>query len=163
MSESKSITLRNPQQAHRQLVELWEWVKAMLMAGQTMCIEVFPAKSREQEKLYHSCFNDLSKQAPFHGQMVEPEVWKRALLQAFYEVTKNDDDFKADWRSRAPQMIPTLDGDGFLMIGVESKRFTKNLARAFITFVHSEGDKRGVRWSKTSLGREWAGLMEEAA
>jgi hypothetical protein len=41
-----------------------------------------------------------------------------------------------------------------LMINIESKKFTKRLAQGFITFLHATGDLRGVRWSRTSLGRE---------
>lgn len=112
------------------------------------------AKTRDQEKLYHSCFHDLARDCLYAGQKVDEEVWKRGLLQAFYEATKHDPEFADDWAKRRPRMIPTLDGDGMLMLPIESKRFTKRLASGFITFVHATGDLRGVRWSRTSLGRD---------
>jgi hypothetical protein len=158
--ETISAKLHNYQQAHKFVCELLAKIKPLMVAGHQFGIELFDAKTREQERLYHSCFRDLARDCLFGGAKQDEEAWKRALLHAFYEGTKNDPEFVADWRRRAPRVIPTLDGTGLLLIGIESKKFTKALARAFITFVHSVGDERGVHWSVTSLGREWA--MESA-
>lgn len=152
--ETISTTLHSYIEAHKFVVGLLARIKPLMLDGLRLGIEVFDAKTREQERLYHSCFRDLSRDCLLAGQKQDAEAWKRALLHAFYEATKNDPDFVADWRSRAPRVIPTLDGHGLLLIGIESKRFTKRLASAFITFVHSEGDERGVKWSRTSLGRD---------
>lgn len=120
----------------------------------SLILEIVIAKSREQERLYHACFRDLARDCLLGGEKHDEEAWKRALLQAFYEATKDDSEFVDDWRTRAPRMVPSLDGDGALMTGVESKRFTKRMARGFIEFVHAAGNSRGVKWSQTSLGRE---------
>lgn len=155
MSDQRlELILRDPQRGHTEWVKAWQWCKAMVMAGNTLIVEIVCAKTREQERLYHSCFRDLARDCLYAGRKEDEEVWKRGLLQAFYEATKEDPDFVNDWKNRKPKMIPTLDGDGLLMLPIESKRFTKNLAKAFITFVHATGDLRGVRWSRTSLGRE---------
>jgi hypothetical protein len=135
-------------------VKAWIWCKALLLAGHQLAVEIVCAKTREQERLYHSCFRDLARDCLLGGHKNDEEAWKRALLQAFYEATRHDPEFAADWRGRAPRLVPALDGDGLLLVGIESKRFTKNLAKAFITFVHATGDQRGVRWSRTSLGRD---------
>lgn len=82
------------------------------------------------------------------------EEWKRALLQAFYEETASDPDFAEDWKNRAPRMVPDLYGRGVVFIPVESRGFNRRLAREFITFIHAIGDERGVKWSRTSLGRD---------
>jgi hypothetical protein len=155
MSDNRlTITLRDPQTGHTAWVKAWVWCKAMLFAGHTLAVEIVCEKSREQEKLYHSCFRDLARDCLLGGQKNDDEAWKRATLYAFYMATKDDPEFAADWRARRPRMIPTLDGDGMLMINIESKKFTKRLAQGFITFLHATGDLRGVRWSRTSLGRE---------
>lgn len=156
MSEDrKSFTMETAVSGHAQWVAVWRWCKAMLLHGNELCVEIVSAKTREQEKLYHSCFSDLARDCLLGGEKNDAEAWKRALLQAFYEETRDDPQFRDDWATRAPRMVPSLDGDGGLLhIGVESKRFTKNLATGFITFVHATGDLRGVRWSRTSLGRD---------
>lgn len=152
--EPISRVLHNYQQAHTFVCELLAKIKPFMIAGAKFGIDVYDAKTREQERLYHSCFRDMARDCLLGGSKRDEETWKRALLHAFYEGTKNDPEFAQDWRSRAPRVIPTLDETGLLLIGIESKRFTKRLASAFITFVHSEGDTRGVRWSRTSLGRD---------
>jgi len=156
MSEDRFIAdLHNAVQAHAQIQRAWRWAKGMLInKSGSLILEIVIAKSREQERLYHACFRDLARDCLLGGEKHDEEAWKRALLQAFYDGTKDDPEFVDDWRTRAPRMVPTLDGSGALITGVESKRFTKRMARGFIEFVHAEGNHRGVKWSKTSLGRE---------
>lgn len=163
--ETISATLHNYQQAHKFVCDLLARIKPLMLAnGLRLGIEVFDAKTREQERLYHSCFRDLARDCLLAGQKHDAEAWKRSLLHAFYDATKHDPEFASDWRTRAPRVIPELDGTGLLMIGIESKKFTKRLASAFITFVHATGDARGVRWSRTSLGRDVpAECFEEVA
>lgn len=144
----------NWQSAHKALVALCAQIKPWVLAGYTLTIEVFDGKSREQERLYHSCFRDLARDCKFQGGKVDEEVWKRALISAFYTATKDDPEYAADWRGRAPRILPNLDGNGFFSVEVQSSKFTKKLASGFITFVHATGDERGVRWSRTSLGRD---------
>jgi len=153
-----SVTLHNPQQARQAIIALCEQLKPHLSAGEKMTLEAFDGKSREQERLYHSCFNDLARDALLGGVKADAGLWKEAIKYAFYLATKDDPDYASDWKRRKPRMVPMIDGDGFVMTPIESKNFTKNLARAFITFIHATGDDRGVNWSPTSLGREWAGL-----
>jgi hypothetical protein len=159
MSTRLTLTLRNALDGYRAYKAMWPQIKNLLLNGITLGMEIFDAKTREQENLYHSCFADLARDCLYAGQKVDAEQWKRGLLQAFYDETKNDPEYSDDWKRRAPRAIPTLEGDGLIFIGVESKRFTKNLARGFITFVHATGDGRGVNWSSTSLGREWPEIV----
>lgn len=155
MSDQRlTLTLKDAQTGHTAWCKAWLWCKAMTTAGNELVVEIVCAKTREQERLYHSCFRDLARDCLLGGVKHDEEAWKRSLLQAFYEATRDDPEFRADWKGRAPRLVPELDGQGLLLVNIESKRFTKNLAKAFITFVHATGDLRGVRWSRTSLGRE---------
>lgn len=152
--------LQNREQAQKWLAWALRQIEPMLAEGKSVMCELFDGKTREQEKLYHSCFRDLARDCLLNGQKATPDDWKSVMKQAFYEATKHDPDFVEDWRTRRPHTISNLTGDGLIYVPIESKRFTKNLARAFITFIHATGDERGVRWSRTSLGREWAELAE---
>jgi hypothetical protein len=156
------VTLHNAQAGYTALLALWDQLKPYLIAGHKIQIEAFDGKTREQERLCHSCYRDLARDCLLAGAKADAELWKESLKYVFYLVTKDDPEFAEDWRTRKPRMVPLIDGDGFVMTPIESKRFTKRLYAAFITFIHATGDARGVKWSKTSLGREWAGLTLDA-
>ena len=69
-------------------------VQGHAFAGHTLAVEVVCEKSREQEKLYHSCFRDLARDCLLGGQKNDDEAWKRATLYAFYMATKDDPEFR---------------------------------------------------------------------
>lgn len=154
--QTYSVVLHNAQQARQAILAMCEQLKPYLLAGTKIQLEAFDGKSREQERLYHSCFADIARDALLGGVKADAALWKESLKYAFYLATKDDPDFAADWKKRKPRMVPLIDGDGFVMTPIETKGFTKNLASAFITFLHATGDARGVRWSETSLGRTWS-------
>lgn len=156
-----SVTLRNPVSGYLAFCRLWPQIKPYLVEGTWLIVEVFDGKTREQERLAHSCYRDLARDALLAGAKAEAELWKESLKYAFYLATKDDPEYAADWKRRKPRMVPLIDGDGFIMTPIESKRFTKAMYGAYITFLHATGDQRGVKWSKTSLGREWAELLTE--
>lgn len=155
---SYTVTLHDAQSGHKALLALWQQLKPHLIAGTKFQVEASDGKTREQERLCHSCYRDLARDALLGGIKADAELWKESLKYAFYLGTKDDPEYAQDWKTRKPRMVPLIDGDGFVMTPIESKRFTKNLYRAYITFVHAAGDARGVKWSKTSLGREWSEL-----
>lgn len=151
-----SVTLHNAQAGHAALQALWQSLKPHLVAGNKIQLEAFDGKTREQENLAHSCISDIARDALFCGAKASKKRWKESLKYSFYLGTKDDPDYVADWRTRKPEMVPLIDGDGFVMTSIETRHFTKNLYRAWITFLHATGDARGVNWSPTSLGREWS-------
>lgn len=155
MTQRLEVLVSSPQELPAAFDRAQKLAKALTIARHRVAVVVESLKSREQERLYHSCFRDLARDCLLAGMKHDPEAWKRALLQAFYEETRDDPEFAEDWKSRAPRFVPDLYGRGLLMVGIESKRFTSGLASAFIEFVHSTGDQRGVKWSRTSLGRDW--------
>ncbi len=150
-----SGVLRDPQQAHKWFSTTFQRLKPFLMAGEVFNIEVFQSKTRAQERLYHSVFKDFSKQleAPAVGK-TDAESWKRLMVDAFYRATKDDPEYSAAWKGRAPRIIPNLDGTGFVSVEIQTRRLTKGLAAGFITYLHAWGDEKGVVWSQTSLGQQ---------
>lgn len=157
-----SVTLRGLKDGYRSFSNLWQKIKQDVADGVPVQVEAFDSKTREQERLCHSCYRDLARDALLAGTKADAALWKESMKYAFYLATKDDPDFEADWRSRKPRMVPLIDGDGFIMTPIESKHFTKRLYAAYITFLHATGDLRGVQWSPTSLGREWAALNAAA-
>lgn len=133
---------------------LWKKLKVPLSEGTAVHGEFTDGKTREQERLCHSCYRDLAAQCLLGGQKANAAKWKVSMKTAFWLGTKDDPDFADDWRGRSPEEVPLPDGDGYVMEPVESKRFNRRLYSALITFIHQTGDARGVQWSRTSLGRD---------
>lgn len=134
---------------------LWKKIKPLLKAGKRVHGEFSDGRTPEQDRLCHSCYRDLARDALLGGRKATAEEWKESLKYCFWLTTRDDPDFADDWRGRAPTQVPLVDGDGYVLTPVSSKRFNRRLYGAFITFVHQTGDARGVQWSKTSLGRDW--------
>lgn len=137
-----------------------EIIKPQVLAGNEIGFSFFLARTQAQNRLQHSVYVDLARDCLVNGQKATASDWKEICKAAFYEGTKNDPEFAKDWQTRRPKVISTLNGDNTLYIPIESKRFTKAMAAAYITFLHATGDERGVKWRSTSLGREWSGISE---
>lgn len=145
MSENR-ITLRlwNAQQAYQQLKAAWDWAKPRLIAGQRLVMELRMAtRSTEQNSILWSILTDLSKQCEWavDGAMVKlpPEDVKHILTAGL---------------KRHQRMAWGIDG-GLVILGQSTSRMTVGEMAELITLGHAVGDERGVRWSRTSLGREW--------
>ena len=143
MTERISATLRDPQTGHTELVKAWEWTKAMLHAGHRLTLEVKKAtRSTEQNSLFWSLLTDLSKQCEWavDGQMVKlsPEEIKHILTASL---------------KRHQRMARGIDG-GLVILGQSTSRMTVAEMAELITLGHAYGDSQGVRWSRTSVGRD---------
>lgn len=110
-----------------------------------------PKKSREQEEKYHAMIGDIAKCVPFMGEMQSTETWKRLLVDAFVKIMREEakasgepDPFRGDG-----QVIPSLDGEGFVQLGVQTRRFKKSVAMQFIEYLYAWGSHQNppVVWS----------------
>lgn len=143
MSDRFTATLHNWQQAAQDLKAAGLWMKSMLLAGHRLTLEVKRAtRSTEQNALMWSCLTDLSRQVdwPVDGRSVklEPEEWKDILSAGL---------------KKTQRVAQGIDG-GFVMLGQRTSRLTVAEMSDLITLAHAFGDQQGVRWSRTSLGRE---------
>lgn len=145
MSENRiALRLWNAQQAYQQLKAAWDWAKPRLIAGQRLSLELrMSTRSTEQNSILWSILTDLSKQCEWavDGAMVKlpPEDVKHILTAGL---------------KRHQRMARGIDG-GLVILGQSTSRMTVGEMAELITLGHAVGDERGVRWSRTSLGREW--------
>lgn len=136
-----------------QLVELFGWAKALLMAGHDVVADIRMAtRSTAQNALFWSVLRDISKQVqwPVDGRRVllEEAEWKDILSAGL---------------SKSQRVAQGIDG-GFVMLGESTSRMTIKEMAALIEFAHAFGTHQGVRWSRTSLGRDVPDeVCEEAA
>ena len=138
-----AITLYNAQQAHQALLSLWADIKPWLIAGHRLTVTVkTETRSAEQNALFWSALNDISKQVewPVDGRLskLEPDDWKHILSAGL---------------KRHQRIAAGIDG-GFVVMGQSTSKLTKAEMSELVTLCHAFGDERGVKWSRTSLGRD---------
>lgn len=109
-------------------------------------------KSRDQEKQYHVLIADISRQYRHSDRRWHREDMKRLLVDAFWHDTHADPEFADEWKDVSSlQLAPAIGRDGFVALGMQTRRFSKKLASAFIDWLFAFGNENGVRWSDPSL------------
>lgn len=102
-----------------------------------------PIKSREQEAKYHAQIADIANQCEFMGQKWSEEEWKRILIDAFARVKAAEGDPLKGWG----RIVPSLDGTGFVQLGIQSRGFSKRIGSEFIEHLYAFGAENDVQWS----------------
>ena len=130
--------LINPQQAHAAITDAYQTLKPLLLAGHEFALSVKPkTRSTAQNSLMFSCLTDISNQVDWRGQKLDPESWKDMATAAL----------------KRQRVVPGIDG-GFVVLGTRTSKMTVGEMSELIEFLMAFGDERGVRWSRTSLGRD---------
>jgi hypothetical protein len=146
--ERRSIRLINPQQGHSAIAALWSLCKPWVIAGHSLSIEVRPeARSVAQNRIMWACLADISRQVDWHRQKLTPEDWKCMVTAALEK----------------QRVVPGIEG-GFVVLGKPTSRMTVREMSDVIEFCHAFGAEKGVRFGRTSLGRDCPDeCFEEAA
>lgn len=143
--ERIQVVLFSPTQAHGVLSSVWASIKAFLMAGHRVVLEVREeTRSDAQNRLLHSRFNDIAKQIEWCGCKREPEVWKRLLTAAWLRA-----------RGEGVELLPAIDGHGVDVVFRHTSKLTRSESSELSEFVMAWGTERGVNWCPASLGRGW--------
>lgn len=103
-----------------------------------------PAKSRDQEARYHAMIADIAKQALFMETILPPDDWKRILIDAFARIKAAEGAPLKGWG----KVVPSLDGTGFVQLGVQSRNFRKSEAAEFTEYLYAFGVENSVKWSE---------------
>jgi hypothetical protein len=144
MSQRFSTVALNAQHGHTVCQDLWKWVKAMTVGGHRISIEAKPeTRTTSQNRMLWSILGDLADQVqwPVDGklQKLDADEWKHILSAGL---------------KKHQRVAQGIEG-GFVMLGQATSRMTVGEMADLITLAHAFGDERGVKWSKTSLGRDW--------
>ena len=132
-----NIVLHNAQQGHMALMGLWQQIKAHLMAGQQLVIEVKEkTRSTEQNARMWALLTDVSRQVDWYGQKLTPEEWK--------------DVFSASLKKQ--KAVPGLDG-GFVILGQRTSKMSIREMSELMELIEAFGADKGVRFSAP----EWMG------
>ena len=129
------------------LKKIWE----LFRTGQLfeVVIRIFDEKSREQEEKYHAMIGDISRQMLYHGEKLDAESWKRLLVEAFVQVMREmaQAENKPDPFSGQARLLMSLDGQRVVQLGVQTRRFRKDIASEFIEYLYAYGTENGVKFT----------------
>lgn len=147
MTEDRiSLALWNPQQAHQQLQQAWQWAKVMLAAGNRLTLELrLETRSDAQNRLLHSRINDIRKQCEWAGKKWDTDEWKRLLTAAWCRT-----------RNEGVEMVPAIDGKGFDVIYQRTSKLSRRECSELCDFIMAWGSSLPVpvKWSLASLAGE---------
>jgi hypothetical protein len=121
--------------AYKAITELWPSIKAWLVAGHQLCIEVKPkTRSLEQNARMWAMLTDVSKQVVWHGRKLTPESWKCVFSAS---LKKQD-------------VVPGLHGD-FVVLGQRTSKMGVKDMGDLMELIEAFGAEKGVRFSCQEL------------
>ena len=126
-----TIRLYSPSQAHQEMSKAWELVKAMLISGHRMVLEVRPeTRSLEQNRPLWATLTDISRQVNWYGQTLTPEEWKDCFTAAL----------------KKQKVVPGIDG-GFVVCGSSTSKMTKPEMAEMQELMMAFGVEHGVEFN----------------
>lgn len=132
MSERMTATLFNPQQGYQQLLTVWKLAKAMLTAGHRMVLELRPeTRSTEQNSRLWAMLTEISQQVDWYGKKLTPDDWKHIFSSSLKKL----------------EVVPNLDGTGFVALGLSTSKMTKAEMCDMQTLMEAFGAEHGVKFA----------------
>lgn len=132
MSNRLSIRMYEPVQAKKALDGvIWHQLKSMLMAGNRMVVEVKPeTRSTEQNARLWAMLSDISQQVDWYGRKLSPEDWKHVFTASLRQL----------------DVVPNLNGTGFVALGQSTSRMTKAEMCDLQTLIEAFGAEKDVKF-----------------
>lgn len=136
MTERAVITCFNPVQAHKALTNaIWPQLKAMLMAGHRMVVEVKPEKrSLPQNAKLHATLAEISHQVDWAGKKRDVDTWKRLMVAAWCRA-----------RGENIELLPSIDGHGVDIVFRRTSELTKAEMSELVEFINAWAAEHGIR------------------
>jgi len=129
------VTLYDPQQAATVMKSLWPKVKDALQAGKKMRLEIKQARrSTEQNDMFHSIINMITKKMAQAGSKWDADDWKRLLIDQWAHETGR----------KIGKVLPSLDGERVVQLGLQSHKFTIEESSEFIDWLIAWATDKGI-------------------
>lgn len=101
-----------------------------------------------QNSMLWACLTDIAEQVVWHGRKLAKEDWKHVLSAALYQ----------------QDVVPNIDGNGFVVLGKSTSRMTVREMRDLIELAQSFGAEQGVKFGDESRrGFDWVAAYGRAA
>jgi NinB protein len=125
------IALFDVHQAHKALMQLWPLIKAAILDGKRLHLELRQEKrSDPQNRRMWAMLGDIAVQVEWYGQRLNAEEWKDVLTAAL----------------KKQKVVPGIDG-GFVIIGARTSKMTKAEMTELQELMEAFGSQQGVRFS----------------
>lgn len=92
-----------------------------------------PKRSTEQNARMWAMLTDVARQQTYHEMKLSPNDWKLIFMNALPK--------EAGWRVR---LVPNLQGDGFLDLGVSSSKLTKSQMSDLMELISAYCAEHGI-------------------
>jgi sulfite reductase beta subunit-like hemoprotein len=104
----------------------------MLSAGNRMVVTVRPeTRSLEQNARMWAMLTEISEQVEWHGKKLTPQDWKHVFSASLKRL----------------DVVPNLDGTGFVALGMSTSKMTKAEMSDMQTLMEAFGAEHGVKFS----------------
>ena len=105
-------------------------------------------RSLAQNSMLWACLTDIAEQVVWHGRKLAKEDWKHVLSAALYQ----------------QDVVPNLNGDGFVVLGKSTSKMTVREMRDLIELAQAFGAEQGVKFGDESRrGFDWVAAYGRAA
>lgn len=127
--------MHNPQQAHQAIAQyIWPEVKAQVMAGRRVTVEVKEEKRSDKEnRLLHAMLGHIAKTQEWAGKKRDIETWKRLLTAAWCRAIGDQ-----------VELLPALDGHGVDIVFRRTSQLTRKECADLIEFIFAWGAQNDV-------------------
>lgn len=90
-----------------------------------------PTRSLEQNSKLWALLSDVSGQVDWYGKKLSADDWKTVFTASL----------------RNTRVVPTIDGDGFVPLGMSTSKMSVAEMRALLDLIDAFGAQHGVVWS----------------
>lgn len=106
-----------------------------------------PTRTLEQNAKLWPMLDDISKQVDWYGKRLTRADWKDVFTASLVKAN----------------VVPNLEGTGFVACGLHTSKMGKKLFSDLIELIYAFGAERNVKWSEkaTKAYEDW--LMEQAS
>lgn len=106
--------------------------QAVLLAPEGHVVTISePTRNLEQNARLWAMLTEVSRQVEWYGKKLAPEDWKHIFSASV----------------RKLQVVPNLDGTGFVALGLSTSQMSKREFSELIELIYSFGAERGVEFS----------------
>lgn len=124
-------------QARVALGTLWAKLKPALEAGKACQLELRPLKrTLDQNAKFHAMIGQIADQMGEAGSSWTVEDWKRLLI----------DQWASDTNRRIGSVVPSLDGQRVVQLGLQSAKFSVADATEFIEWLDAWAAQKGIEF-----------------
>lgn len=108
-------------------------LEAVRTAPDGHCVTVAePTRTLEQNARLWACLTDISRQVDWYGKKLSPEDWKHVFSSSL----------------RKLEVVPNLDGTGFVALGLSTSRMSKRELSDLMELMRAFGAERDVVWTE---------------